>query len=120
VDTVRTVAQLSCSPETAARRVRDGVWQRAAYGVYVTHNRPLSDSELLAAASAHVGSSLVVTGVVALRALRARWLPDIGGIHVLVRPDVAVRSNRLVRVQHTPVAEHLETWVRHGAAFAPA
>lgn len=114
----RDLRGVGISNDHAERQVRAGRWQRPVRGVYLPHDRPPTDGDLVSVAQAHVGGDLVVTGQVALRGLGLRWLPDVRRIHVLVPPQLDRRSSGLVRVTRTSAYDELETWVRYGARFA--
>jgi hypothetical protein len=106
------------SNDHAEREVRAGRWQRPLRGVYLPHNRPATDQELVAIAEAHAGRDFVVSGLVVLRELGLRWLPGDRGIHVLVPKELDRRSSRPVRVTRTTAYPDLDTWSRHGARYA--
>ncbi len=104
--------------DAAQRAVQSGAWQRGARGIYLTHNQPPTDGELVQLARAHVGADFAVSGLVALRRLGLPWLPDARGIHVLVPPDCRRTSTSLVRVTRVSAYDELATWHALGTRYA--
>lgn len=83
------------------RLVREGQARRLAPSTYRLGPEPVSDDELLAAAVAHAGVDLVVTGFLALRLLGLEDVPHDGAVDVLV-PAARRRVNTpYVRVHST-------------------
>lgn len=120
-DTV-TAAELVAAgldPRIAERQVRRGSWQRPTRGVYVTHARELTGLDLGRVACRIGGDHVVVSGVLALRELGLRWLPDAHTVLALVPPDVRTRSNGRVVLQRTKDLAGLQTWSRGGLRMAP-
>src|SRR5687768_6868404 len=78
------------------RLVRQGSWTRLAPSVYLTSVEPPTDAQLLAAARAHVRGPLVVTGLVACRALDLPYVPDQRVVEVVIPPGTRVVSSPYV------------------------
>jgi hypothetical protein len=106
------------APDFAERAVIAGTWQRLATGIYLSGDQPAAEGDLVAAARAHVDGDFVVTGLVVLRALGCRWLPEDDDITVLVPPECSRASSRRVQVMRCQTFHRLETWRRHGECFA--
>jgi hypothetical protein len=114
------LAALGVSAHAAQREVRRGRWQRGADGTYVTHDQPLSDSELLEVVRHHVGTPAVVTGHLVLPHLGLRWVPSSDLVHALVPVTCRTRSSGLVRVTRTKDLDALDTWSAHDCRMADA
>ena len=100
------------------RLVRQGAWTRLAPSVYLTGTQAPTDAQLVAAAVAHAGRHLVVTGRVACRALGMPDVPAGGPVEVLIPPGTRVVSTPVVRVRQS--ARVPDCWVRDGVRYAMA
>lgn len=119
---VITTAELVAAgldPAVAERQVRTGRWQRPSRGVYVTHDRALSGLDLGRIARQVAGQRVIVSGLVALRELELRWLPDSDDVLGLVAADLHTPSNGRVVLRRTKGLEALQTWHRAGVELAP-
>ncbi len=92
------------------RRVRNGLWVRAAPSTYVTGSVQLPDR--VHAALAHTGPDAVVTGWAACRALDLPYVRDGGAVPVLVPPGRRRVSTPYVRV--LPTTRPPAWWRWHG------
>src|SRR4051812_32485715 len=84
--TRKTLKALGFAPDFAERAAAAGDWQRLAAGTYLSGELPATDAQLVEAARAHIDGDFIVTGMLALRALRLRWLPGDEDISILVPP----------------------------------
>lgn len=98
------------------RLVRDGAWTRLAPSVYLTSSAQPTDAQLVEAARAHVGPHLVVTGLVACRALDLPYVPDERVVEVVIPPGTRVVSSPYVVVHQS--GREQPTWSRSGVAYA--
>lgn len=106
-------------PAVAERQVRSGRWQRPSRGVYVTHDRALSGLDLGRVARQVAGQRVVVSGLVVLRELELRWLPDSDEVLGLVAADLHTPSNGRVILRRTKDLDALQTWRRAEVELAP-
>lgn len=117
-----TTAQLVAAgldPRIAERQVRSRHWQRPARGVYVPHDRTLTGLDLGRVARRVAGQRVVVSGLVALRELELRWLPESDAVLALVAADLRTPSSGRVVLRRTHTLEGLQTWSREGVELAP-
>ena len=98
------------------RLVRQGDWTRLAPSVYLASSAPPSDDQLVAAARAHVGPHLVVTGLITCRALDLPYVPDERVVEVLIPPGTRAVSSPYVVVHQSGRSQ--PTWSRAGLAYA--
>src|SRR4051794_27200489 len=82
--TAKQLATAGLDEDLARREVAAERWQRPIRGYYVPHAEPLSDVVLARIATSYAGPSSLVTGLLAARALRMRWVPTLPGAQVLV------------------------------------
>ena len=106
--------------DLARREVAAGRWQRPARRIYVPDTEPLDDVLLARIAVAYAGPRAVITGLIAARALRMRWVPTRPGAQVLVAPEVRRRSVANIRVRRSAGLDALDTWTWHDMSVAPA
>lgn len=106
-------------PAVAARQVRVGNWQRPARGVYVTSDRALTGLDLGHVAARLAGAPLVISGLVVLRELGLRWLPESDRVVGLVGPWVRTPGSGRVVLRRTKDVALLQTWRRGGLELAP-
>lgn len=106
-------------PRIAERQVRRQRWQRPTRGVYVTHDRELTGLDLAHVAGRIAGEQMVVSGLVVLRELGLRWLPQSPHVLALVPAQVRTRSNGQVVLRRTTGLGALEAWSRDGLRMAP-
>lgn len=106
-------------PAVAERQVRARNWQRPARGVYVTSDRQLTGLDLGRVAGRLAGRRLVVSGLVVLREVGLRWLPESEQVVGLVDPQVRTPSSGRVVLRRTKKLAALETWHRGGLDLAP-
>lgn len=99
--TAATLSAADLDPRIAERQVRRGRWQRPTRGVYVTDDRELTGLDLVHVAACLGGDSLVVSGLVVLRELDLRWLPESRTVLGLVPPALRTRSNDRVVLRRT-------------------
>lgn len=118
--TAATLRAAGLDPRIAERQVRRGRWQRPTRGVYITHDRELTGLDLSQVAACIGGDSLVVSGLVVLRELGLRWLPESPNVLALVPPELRTRSNDRVVLRRTKDLSSLDTWRRDGLQMAPA
>jgi hypothetical protein len=102
----------------AARQARRGSWQCLARGIYVVNDQPISDLTYAHAGAAYAGPNGIVSGLVPLRMLGLRWLPQVETVRVLVPDSVRLPDSKLVRLTRTTGHEKLLTWNRAGVRFA--
>lgn len=103
--------------------IRDALcryWQAPVRGVYLRHRQPPSTAELAHVALAHAGHGSVLTGVLAARAHRLRWVPELPGAMVLVAPHLRrVNSEGKVLVRRCAGLGELVTTAWNGVPIAP-
>jgi hypothetical protein len=106
--TVAALEGIGVSRAMAARRCRPGgPWQRAATGIVVLHNGPLSRDDLRSAALAIGGAGAMLTGPDGLRASGMRRSPEpVGPVHVLVPADRQRTAQGLVVLERTTRLPH--------------
>lgn len=97
------------------RAVREGRGLRVAPSTYLLCDAP-TDAQLVAAAQAHAGDDLVVTGLLACRLLGLRYVPDDGPAEVLVPAGRRRVSTRHLRVQ--PTTRPPAYWLLDGVRIA--
>jgi hypothetical protein len=117
--TTADLAAAELDPAIAARQVRAGSWQRPARGVYVTSDRVLTGLDLGRVAGRLTGSRVVISGLVVLRELGLRWLPESEQVLALVSPEVRTPSSGRVVLQRTKELGALQTWRRGDLELAP-
>ena len=100
VMTRRALVAAGLNPYLGDRVVRAGAGVRLAPSTYLLATWP-TDAQLLAAARAHAGDDLVVTGLLACRLLGLTDVPDDGAIDVLVPAGRRRVSTVYVRVHPT-------------------
>ena len=105
--------------DVARRRVDRGVWQRLAPGFYLPHTQAPTDLELARATLAWAGPRALLTGRLAARALRMRWIPDGGEVRVLVPTEVRRDPQKHFVVRRTARFAELEPWSWFGLPVAP-
>ena len=118
-----TTGQLTASgfdEDLARREVDAGRWQRPIRGYYVPHAGPLPDPVLARIATAHVGPSGLLTGLIAARALQMRWVPTLPGAQVLAPAGMRRTSTRLVQVRRCAALPGLVPWLWEDVRVAPA
>lgn len=103
------------NPFLGDRAAREGTGVRVAPSTYLLCDAP-SDTQLVAAAQAHAGDDLVVTGLVACRLLGLTYVPDDGRVEVLVPAARRRVSTRYVRVQ--PTTRPPAYWLLDGVRVA--
>jgi hypothetical protein len=113
-----TLKQLGYAPDFAERAAAAGDWQKLAAGTYLSGTQPATDTNLAAAARAHIEGDFLITGVLALRALHLRWLPADDDIRVLVPEACRRLSSHRVHVARCHRFSAIETWTRYGERFA--
>jgi len=121
-DDIVTTADLVAAdldPAVAARQVRAGNWQRPARGVYATCHRELSGLDLGRVARRLTESRVVLSGLVVLRELGLRWLPESDLLLGLVGPEVRTPSSGRIVLRRTKELATLQTWQRGGLELAP-
>lgn len=114
--TRRALVAAGVHADLGDRLVREGRWTRLAPSVYLTHRGAPSDGQLVTAAREHAGHHLVVTGLVACRAVDLPDVPAAPDVEVLVPPGTRAVSSPYVRVRQT--ARLPETWRRGGVRYA--
>ena len=117
--TTADLVSADLDPAVAARQVRAGNWQRPARGVYVTSDRPLTGLDLGRVAGRLAGARVVISGLVVLRELGLRWLPESDQVLALVAPDVRTPSSHRVVLRRTKDLATLETWRKNELELAP-
>lgn len=105
--------------DLARREVLAKRWQRPIRGYYVPHPDPLPDLVLARMATSYAGPSSLLTGLIAARALRMRWVPTLPGAQVLVPADVRRRSTALLSVRRCAALPELTPWLWDGVRMAP-
>jgi hypothetical protein len=111
----------NCFDEDLARReVSADRWQRPARGFYVPHREPLDDVTLARIAVEYGGDQSLLTGLIAARALKMRWVPTLPGAQVLVPDSVRRRSTDAIAVRRSAGYASLSGWCWQGIATAPA
>jgi len=118
--TTRDLRAAGIDPRVAERQVRAGRWQRPARGVYVPHDQPLSGLTLGRVARVLAGDRVVVSGLVVLRELGLRWLPESRDVLGLVDLGVRTPSSGRVVLRRTAHLDQLDTWWRSDVQMAPA
>lgn len=98
------------------RLVREGTWTRLAPSVYLAGTTPPTDAQLVDAARAHLGQHVVVTGLVACRALGMQDVPEERVVEVVIPPGTRGVSSRHLVVHQS--ARPLPTWRQRGTAYA--
>lgn len=107
-------------PDLARREVAAGRWQRPIRGFYVPHTEAIDDETLARLAIAYAGDRSMLTGLIAARALKMRWVPSLPGAHVLVPAEVRRRSAGPIRVRRSAGCDALTAWNWRGLRVAPA
>lgn len=120
VVTAAELAAAGCSPRLAERQVRAGRWQRTAHGVYLPHDRPPTTMELGHAAGRLTGSRVVVSGLLAVRQLGLRWIPETDVLLALVPAEVRTPSSGRIRLRRTAQLAAVATWRCGGVELALA
>lgn len=113
--------RLAGADRDAVRHAVTTSWQAPVRGVYLPHREQLSDVELAHVAVLHSGPDVLISGLVAARALGLRWLPeDVPGVVALI-PHEARRKDaeRLVLVRRCRAFEELSTDDWEGVRIAP-
>lgn len=103
-------------PSLGDRLARHGTWLRLAPSTYLMHAGPPTDGQLVEAARRHAGGEVIVTGLVACRALGMADVPDECVVEVLIPPGTRAVSTPYVVVHQT--TRPPDTWTRAGAAYA--
>ena len=98
------------------RLVRAGLWVRLAPSTYLTGPGPPTEAQLVDAARRHVGERLVVTGLVACRALELPDVPTGRSVAVLVPRGTRAVTTPYVQVHQTARAP--ATWTEGGVRYA--
>lgn len=106
--------------DLARREVSAERWQRPLRGYHVPHRDRLNDVTLARLAVAYGGNGSLLTGLIAARALKLRWVPTLPGAQVLVPDDVRRRSTGLISVRRSAQCSTLTSWCWQGIAVAPA
>lgn len=110
------LVQAGLNPDLGDRRARDGTGLRLAPSTYRLESGAPTDAQLVAAAQAHAGDDLVVTGLVGCRLLGLVDVPDDGRVEVLVPAKRRRVSTEHVRVQ--PTTRPPRFWVVEGVRVA--
>ena len=105
----------------AVKRAVASSWQAPVRAVYVPHRLALSDVELAHVGVAHAGPDAVVSGLLAARAMRMRWLPeDVPGVLMLVPAETRRQAvENLVLVRRCAALSGLRTRLWEGVQLAP-
>jgi hypothetical protein len=118
--TPRQLTAAGLDEDLARREVAAKRWQRPLRGYYVPDTDPLPDLVLARIATAYAGRASLLTGLIAARALRLRWVPTLPGAQVLVPADVRRPSTRLVQVRRCAALPELTPTLWQGVRLAPA
>ena len=114
---VADLVSAGLSSATVARRIRRGLWQRAARGTAVLQSGPPTRDQLVRAALVYARPDGVITGVEAARRHGLHRLPASDEIHVLVEEHRRLSSSGLIVVERT---ERLPTaLIRDDVPVAP-
>lgn len=106
-------------PDLARREVAAKRWQRPIRGFYVPHMQSLGDATLARLATTYAGERSLLTGLIAARALKLRWVPPLPGAHVLVPDEIRRRSAGPVQVRRSAGCDEGEASVWQGIRVAP-
>src|SRR5436190_13688868 len=118
--TPRQLAAAGLDEDLARREVAAGRWQRPIRGYYVAHTDALPGEVLARIATSYAGPSSLLTGLIAARALRMRWVPTLPGAQVLIPAGMRRPSTRLVRVRRCAALPELTAWQWEDVRVAPA
>ena len=118
--TTQRLAATGFDEDLARREVGAGRWQRPARGRYLPSAERLDDLTLARVATSLAGERSLLTGLIAARALRLRWVPTRPGAQVLVPADVRRRSQDRIVVRRCAGIADLEPWLWHDVRVAPA
>lgn len=118
---VLTAAELSAlgmSRSTADRLVAAGGWRRLAPGIYLVLPGPPDPLGLARGAQAYGGPTGVISGLLAARALRMRWIPDANRALLLVEGARRLGSTEFVTVRRCSALTAVERWDRDGVTYS--
>ena len=96
-----------------------GQWQRLCRGQYLRHPAAASDHEIATAALAWAGPRSMLTGLIAARALRLRWVPAGGRAQILVPSEVRRIEQAHFVVRRSARFSELQPWLWCGLPVAP-
>ena len=117
--TPASLRQDGFAEDLARREVAAGRWQRPVRGFYVPDAEPIDDLTLARIAIAYGGTRSRLTGCIAARALRMRWVPATAGCDLLVPADTRRRSTAVVRVRRARALATFPNWRWEGVPTAP-
>ncbi|MGI8537100.1 MAG: hypothetical protein ACR2K2_11515 [Mycobacteriales bacterium] len=98
------------------RMVRAGAWCRLAPSIYLTGAGPPTDAQLVQAARHHAGEDVIVTGLVACRALELIDVPAEHVVEVLVEPGTRSVSGAYIVIHQS--RRPPQTWTSGGLRYA--
>lgn len=111
-----TLTAAGVDDDLGDRLVRAGTWCRLAPSIYLASEGPPTDAQLVEAAREHVGPDLIVTGLLACRALDLPYVPDERVIEVVITPGTRVVGSPYLIVHQS--AREIPTWTKDGVRYA--